>query len=225
MKHVCFFSRLAGGCKTGVPNSHQGTQGTKTFSPMQQKNLKVCMKQPGLVGRNFLIKAYIYPIYAVDFMALVPSPAPFCRAVEQPPQTAFFFFDFVLPQISATISPGIVHKPCPKVWKGSCRNKVLLSARNPMVSFHYMPLVVRLGKILSGESMDSAGNQGKSSTAEVSLSCPSDQNQPCEVEDLTQDVLFVNASHATLCAYKTSAGSASVCQCPGRKALYKRQGE
>lgn len=55
-------------------------------------------------------------------------------------------------------------------------------------------------------------------------SCPNGQESPCEVESLLHDMLFVKASHATLCPYRTSFGASFACYCPARKELYEKHG-
>ena len=47
---------------------------------------------------------------------------------------------------------------------------------------------------------------------------------PCEVQNLVNKVLFVDAAHAFLCYHRTSLGSSYICRCPVRRDIYERHG-
>ena len=72
--------------------------------------------------------------------------------------------------------------------------------------------------------MSSGQAAKKSNSFEKCCSYPSRHDNPCEVESLIHDMLFVKASHATLCPYRTSFGSSFACYCPKRKEVYEKYG-
>jgi hypothetical protein len=56
------------------------------------------------------------------------------------------------------------------------------------------------------------------------LGCSGTSDEPCTVNNLVNNVLFVEAAHAFLCYHRTSLGDSYICRCPVRKDIYERHG-
>jgi len=59
---------------------------------------------------------------------------------------------------------------------------------------------------------------------EECLGCSGASEEPCKVENLVNDTLFVDARHAFLCYHRTSFGDSYICRCPVREDIYERHG-
>ncbi len=59
---------------------------------------------------------------------------------------------------------------------------------------------------------------------EECLGCSGTSEDPCKVENLVNNVLFVEAAHAFLCYHRTTFGESYICRCPVRKEIYERHG-
>lgn len=59
---------------------------------------------------------------------------------------------------------------------------------------------------------------------EECLGCSGPSEEPCKVENLVNNALFVDAAHAFLCYNRTSFGDSYICRCRIRKQIYESHG-
>ncbi len=59
---------------------------------------------------------------------------------------------------------------------------------------------------------------------EECLECSGPSEEPCQVKELVNQTLFVEAAHAFLCYHRTSFDNSYICRCPVRKEIFDRHG-